>query len=92
MRGLIETEQLLKDSDYSPVLAAALIVFGFVFIHPFEDGNGRFHRYLMHHVLIETGFTPNGLVFPVSSVILKRISDHTTVLESYSKPRLSYIN
>ena len=91
MRGLIETEQLLKDSDYPPVLAATLIAFGFVFIHPFEDGNGRLHRYLMHHVLIETGFTPNGLVFPVSSVILKRISDYATVLEAYSKPRLSFI-
>ncbi len=91
MQGLIETEQLLKDSDYSPVLATALIAFGFVFIHPFEDGNGRLHRYLMHHVLIETGFTPNGLVFPVSSVILKRISDYAIVLEAYSKPRLSLI-
>ncbi|MCY3627023.1 MAG: Fic family protein [Gammaproteobacteria bacterium] len=91
MQGLIETAQLLKDSDYSPVLAATLIVFGFVFIHPFEDGNGRLHRYLMHHVLIETDFTPNGLVFPVSSVILKRISDYRTALEAYSKPRLSYI-
>lgn len=92
MEGLIETAQLLKDSDYSPVLAATLIAFGFVFIHPFEDGNGRLHRYLMHHVLIETGFTPNGLVFPVSSVILKRISDYTTVLETYSKPRLSFVD
>ena len=91
MQGLIETAQLLKDSDYSPVLAATLIAFGFVFIHPFEDGNGRLHRYLMHHVLIETDFTPNGLVFPVSSVILKRISDYRTALETYSKPRLSYI-
>ncbi len=91
MNGLIDTVKLLKDSDYPPVLSAALIAFGFVFIHPFEDGNGRLHRYLLHHVLLETGFTPPGIVFPVSSIILERLSDYRSVLESYSKPRLSYI-
>lgn len=91
MNGLIETAELLSDSDFPPVLAATLIAFGFVFIHPFEDGNGRLHRYLLHHVLIETGFTPKGLVFPVSSVILKRITDYVTALEAYSKPRLSFV-
>jgi len=91
MSGLIETAELLSDSDFPPVLAATLIAFGFVFIHPFEDGNGRLHRYLLHHVLIETGFTPKGLVFPVSSVILKRITDYVTALEAYSKPRLSFV-
>lgn len=89
--GLIETAKLLKDSDFPPVLTATLIAFGFVFIHPFEDGNGRLHRYLMHHVLAETGFTPKGLVFPVSSVILERIADYAAALEVYSKPRLSLI-
>lgn len=91
MSGLIETAELLSDSDFPPVLAATLIAFGFVFIHPFEDGNGRLHRYLLHHVLIETSFTPKGLVFPVSSVILKRITDYVTALEAYSKPRLSFV-
>ena len=91
MEGLIETASVLKDSDFPPVLAATLIAFGFVFIHPFEDGNGRLHRYLLHHVLIETGFTPKELVFPVSSVILKRITDYATALEAYSKPRLPFI-
>ncbi len=91
MEGLIETAALLKHSDFPPVLAAAVIAFGFVFIHPFEDGNGRLHRYLLHHVLIEAGFTPKGIVFPVSSVILKRLADYMTTLEAYSKPRLSFI-
>ncbi|MFC7667675.1 Fic family protein [Hymenobacter humi] len=42
----------------SPVLSAAAIAFGFVFIHPFVDGNGRVHRYLIHHLLARLGFTP----------------------------------
>lgn len=89
--GLIETSQLLTGSDYDPVLTAAVIAFGFVFIHPFEDGNGRIHRYLFHHILAEKGFVPKGLVFPVSAVILDRIEDYRLVLEHYSKPRLELI-
>ena len=88
LSGFIETCQLLGDSDYDPVLMAALIAFGFVFIHPFEDGNGRIHRYLFHHVLAEKSFVPKGLVFPVSTVILDRIGDYRQTLEHYSKPRL----
>lgn len=67
-----------------PVLAAASLAFGFVYIHPFEDGNGRLHRYMIHHVLAERGFSPPGMVFPVSAAILDRIEDYRAVLESYS--------
>lgn len=73
------------------VLAAAVLAFGFIYIHPFEDGNGRLHRYLIHHVLAERGFNPPGLVFPVSAVILDRIDDYRRVLESYSHRLLPLI-
>jgi len=33
------------------VIAAAILAFGLVYVHPFVDGNGRIHRYLIHHVL-----------------------------------------
>ncbi|MBD2860085.1 Fic family protein [Spongiibacter sp. KMU-158] len=89
--GMIEAYELLLESDYDPVLAATLIAFGFVFIHPFEDGNGRIHRYLIHHVLAETGFVPKGLVFPVSAVILERIEAYREALEHFSKRRLDLI-
>jgi len=91
LSGFIETYKLLGESDYDPVLMAALIAFGFVFIHPFEDGNGRIHRYLFHHILAEKEFVPKGLVFPVSAVILDRIDDYGRTLEHYSKPRLDLI-
>ena len=67
-----------------PVLAAASLAFGFVYVHPFEDGNGRLHRYLFHHVLAQRGFNPPGLVFPVSAAILDAIDRYRQVLESYS--------
>lgn len=91
LAGLIETYELLGESDYDPVLAAALIAFGFVFIHPFADGNGRIHRYLIHHLLAEKGFVPKGLVFPVSAVILAHSDEYRQTLEHYSNPRLNLI-
>lgn len=91
MSGLIDTYQLLCEDDFDAVLMATIVAFGFVFIHPFEDGNGRVHRYLFHHVLAEKGFVPNGLIFPVSAVILERIEEYRKILEHYSKPRLELI-
>jgi hypothetical protein len=92
LSGCIDTYELLAKGDFDPVLLAAIIGFGFVFIHPFEDGNGRIHRYVFHHVLSETGFVPKGLIFPVSAVILNRIEEYRNVLEHFSKPRLDCID
>jgi hypothetical protein len=74
-----------------PVLAGATLAFGFVYIHPFEDGNGRLHRYVIHHVLAERGFNPPGVVFPVSAVILDRIDEYRQVLETYSRRLLPFV-
>ncbi len=71
-----------------PVAAAASLAFGFVFIHPFLDGNGRLHRYLIHEVLATAGFTPPGIVLPVSAVILADIRRYEEVLSHFSKPLL----
>jgi len=73
------------------VIAAAVLAFGFVYIHPFEDGNGRIHRYLIHHVLAQRGFNPPGVVFPVSAAILEQIDEYREVLESYSQRLLPLI-
>lgn len=89
--GLLKANKSLIESEYDPVLAATLIAFGFVFIHPFSDGNGRVHRYIIHHVLAKKDFSPKGLIFPVSAIILDRIDDYRKVLESFSKPRLDFI-
>ena len=74
-----------------PVIAAAALAFGFVYIHPFDDGNGRIHRYLVHHVLAQRGFSPPGLVFPVSAAILDRIHAYGAVLEDNSRRLLPLI-
>lgn len=92
MERFLETYQAVTTSDYDPVLAASLLAFGFVFIHPFQDGNGRIHRYLIHHILAEKNFSPKGLIFPVSAVILNRIDEYRKVLETFSRPRLDLID
>ena len=91
MRGLIDTNNLLQKSDYDPVLAAATIAFGFLFIHPLSDGNGRIHRYLIHHILIWMGYTKRDMIFPVSAAILNRISDYQEILEAFSYQRMDLI-
>jgi hypothetical protein len=91
MSGLINATKKMEEEMFNPVLTAAMIAFGFVFIHPFEDGNGRIHRYLIHHLLASTKFTPQGIIFPVSAAILEHIDDYREVLESYSQPLNDFI-
>lgn len=90
--GLIDTASFLEESEYDAVLTAAIIAFGFVFIHPFSDGNGRLHRYLIHHILTQKEFAGQGIIFPVSAAILNKIDEYRKVLEKYSLPLLDFIN
>lgn len=81
----------LRDSSLHPVLQTALVAFSFVYIHPLEDGNGRLHRYLFHHVLADRGFTPKGIIFPISSVIFDQIEKYKESLTGASSPLLDLI-
>ncbi|MEJ0028806.1 MAG: Fic family protein [Rhizomicrobium sp.] len=87
--GMIAFDHGAEEVD--AVIAAAVLAFGFVYIHPFEDGNGRIHRYLMHHVLARRAYNPPGVHFPVSAAILDRIDAYRDVLESYSRRLLPVV-
>jgi Fic/DOC family len=87
--GLKAFAERSETGGLDPIVAAACLGFGFVFIHPFEDGNGRIHRWLLHHVLARRGFNPAGVNFPVSAVFLERIESYRTTLEHFSRPRLA---
>ena len=91
MAGWIQTQKVLTESPMDPVLVAAKIAFGFVFIHPFVDGNGRLHRYIIHHILSQTGYKEQGIIFPISASILTHIKDYAKTLESYSHSILNFI-
>lgn len=92
LAGVIEYDRRALAGGVAPVTAAAAIAFGFVYIHPFEDGNGRIHRWLIHHALAARGYNPPGIVFPISAVILRRIQEYKAVLESYSAKLLPLID
>jgi Fic family protein len=92
MEGIISTKNLLLNSTIDPVLVAAELAFGFVFIHPFVDGNGRLHRYIIHHILAKMEFTKQGIIFPISASILDHIKNYNEILEAYSHPILEHIN
>ena len=92
LQGLVAYADNAIKAGLDPVIVAAAVAFGFVYIHPFEDGNGRLHRWLIHHVLAVAGFNPPAVVFPISAAILRHITEYRQVLESYSKPLLSYID
>ncbi len=85
MNGLITAHLKMEAGDVSPVIQAAAIAYGFVFLHPFEDGNGRIHRFLIHNILARREFTPEGIMFPISAYMLKHPADYDASLEAFSK-------
>ena len=89
---LLAANVRMTASAIDPVLQATATAFGFVYIHPYQDGNGRLHRCLIHHVLAEREFTPPGMIFPVSAVMLERIDDYRRTLQDHSGPLMLFID
>lgn len=86
MEGLIASHARMRTGGIHPVVHAAAIAYGFVFLHPFEDGNGRIHRFLIHNILALRGFTPESVIFPVSASMLKNPGEYDASLEAFSRP------
>src|SRR6267378_2605552 len=92
MSALLGANDRMMADELNPVLQSAATAFGFVYVHPLQDGNGRLHRCLIHHVLAQRKFTPPGMVFPVSSVMLDRIDEYRTTLQGHSGPLMPFID
>ena len=93
MEGLIDTHRRMQTGDVHPIVHAAVIAYGFVYLHPFEDGNGRIHRFLIHNILAIRGFTPPGIMFPVSAAMLNDPEAYDISLEAFSQkilPKIEY--
>lgn len=84
MKGLLDTMSRIRKHVH-PVIQAAGISFGFVFIHPFDDGNGRIHRFLIQEILARENFTPENAIFPVSAHILNDMADYDKCLGVFSE-------
>ena len=92
VEGIVAFDNRAGKGGMDAVAVAATTAFGFVYVHPFEDGNGRIHRWLIHHVLAAAGFAAPGVIFPVSAVMLREIDEYKLTLESYSKRLLPLID
>lgn len=91
MEGLLAAHKRMDAGKVSPVIHAASIAYGFVFLHPFEDGNGRIHRFLIHNILARRGFTPEGIIFPISAYMLKNPMDYDASLEAFSRQLMTLV-
>lgn len=89
MEGLRSAAE--KSVGAEAITRAALVAFGFVFIHPFEDGNGRLHRFMIHDILVHDGVVPEGVIIPVSAHMLNNIRFYDQILENYSKPLMQRV-
>jgi len=69
-----------------PIVCAAVVSFGFDFIHPLMQGNGRIHRFLVQAALLETGALAPGTIVPVSPVMLARLPEYAKALRAYFAP------
>jgi len=91
MEGLLIAHQIMKEGAVPAIIHAAAISYGFVFMHPFEDGNGRIHRFLIHNILFLRGAIPKGLMFPVSAAMLKNPALYDHSLEGFSSPLMRLV-
>ena len=91
MEGLAASHKRMDDGGVCAVVHAAAVAYGFVFLHPFKDGNGRIHRFLIHNVLARRGFTPRGIMFPISASMLKNLADYDASLEAFSRPLMTLV-
>ncbi|MGA2939757.1 MAG: Fic family protein [Syntrophobacteraceae bacterium] len=91
MDGLLTSHRMMKEGAVPVIIHAAAISYGFVFMHPFEDGNGRIHRFLIHNILFLRGAIPKGLMFPVSAAMLKNPALYDRSMEGFSSPLMRLV-
>lgn len=80
---------LERTQGQSSIMRAAVLAFGFVYIHPLADGNGRVHRFLINDILRRDGIIPAPVILPISAVITENPSEqlnYASVLDEISKP------
>ncbi len=82
-------QSMVKTQGASSVLRASIASFGFVYIHPMSDGNGRISRFLVNDVLRRDGAVPAPFILPISATITDKAQQragYDRALETLSRP------
>ena len=83
---------LERTQGQSAVMRSAVAAFGFVYIHPLADGNGRVHRFLINDILRRDGAVQDPIILPISSLITSDQAErraYDRILDEISRPLMS---
>ncbi len=84
-----------RTEGQSAVMRSAVLAFGFVYIHPLADGNGRVHRFLVNDVLRRDGAVKEPMILPVSSLITSDAAErraYDRILDAISRPLMGALS
>lgn len=84
---LTDVARFASADDLPPLVQAAIAHAQFETIHPFEDGNGRTGRALIHVILRRRGLAPT-FVPPISVVFARRKDVYVRGLISFREDRM----
>ena len=82
-------ELLKRTAGLSSVARAAIVSFGFIYLHPMIDANGRISRFLINDVLRRDGALQAPYILPISAILQRpdlRPLSYDGALECLSRP------
>jgi len=80
------------EGGWPAIIRGAALSFGFVYIHPMVDGNGRISRFLVNDTFRRDGEVPSPYILPISATITRSVANRAAydqVLEFFSKPLMN---
>jgi len=84
-----------KTQGQSTVMRSAVAAFGFVYIHPLADGNGRIHRFLVNDILRRDGMVSAPVILPISAIITDDANErrrYDQVLDQVAGPLMQAVS
>lgn len=84
-----------RTQGQSALMRSTVMAFGFVYVHPLADGNGRVHRFLVNDVLRRDGVVQAPMILPLSSLITRDAAErraYDEVLDVISRPLMSALS
>jgi len=92
VEGMVAYDLRVLEGGLDAGHSAASLAFGFAYVQPFDDANGRLHRWLVQHVLMRDERDFREIVSAIGASFLRRKDKHRSVMESYSLQLLPLIN